>query len=121
MLELISYNVVSDGSIKPLGRLTFVKFANPDMYPGHPHSQLLSEYAEAHSSKYALVVHFAGSSNYRSYPEFDENESEKDCISHCEGNNYIIALDFINTQGNGAAAPINWTDSLKWHYLEFPR
>ena len=31
---------------EPIGRLGFVKLANPDMYPGHPHSQLLAEYAK---------------------------------------------------------------------------
>lgn len=36
-----SYVTVSNGPIQPLGRLAFVKLANPDMYPGHPHSQLI--------------------------------------------------------------------------------
>ncbi|MGD9626279.1 MAG: hypothetical protein AB7U40_01655 [Methanobacteriales archaeon] len=45
--------------------------ANPDMYPGHPHSRLLAEYARSHGSKCALIVHYGGSSNYRSYMEGD--------------------------------------------------
>ena len=36
-----SYVTVSNGPIEPLGRLAFVKIANPDMYPGHPHANLL--------------------------------------------------------------------------------
>ncbi len=93
-----SYFTVSNGSIAPLGRLGFVKFANPDMYPGNLHSELLAKYAEERGSKCALVVHFAGSSNYRSYQE---------------GDVYIIELAFIDTQGTGAAEKVNYLDSLK--------
>jgi len=88
----------ANGTIEPLGRLGFVKLANPDMYPGHPHSQLLAQYAEERGSNCALVVHFAGSSNYRSY---------------MEGNVYIIEMAFIDTQGTGATGDINYLDSLK--------
>lgn len=88
----------ANGAIEPLGRLGLVKLANPDMYPGHPHSQLLAKYAEERGSKCALVVHFAGSSNYRSYQE---------------GDVYIIELAFIDTQGNGAAGNLSYLDSLK--------
>ena len=52
-----------------MGRLSFVKVENPDMFPGHPHSQLLANYAAERGSPCVLVVHFAGSSNYRSYEE----------------------------------------------------
>lgn len=104
-----SYITVSKGPIEPLGRLGFVKFANPDMYPEHPHSKLLSEYAESKESKCALVLHFAGSSNYRSYIQVEEDEP----TSHFENNTYIIELAFIDTQGNGSTAPINWQDTLK--------
>lgn len=93
------YIVSSNGPIDPLGRLSFVKLANPDMYPGHPHSELLAKYAEDSGSKCALVVHFAGSSNYRSYQE---------------GDVYIIEVAFIDTQGSAATyAGSNWLDSLK--------
>ncbi len=92
------YASSANGNIEPLGRLGFVKLANPDMYPGHPHSQLLAKYAEEKGSKCALVVHFAGSSNYRSYQE---------------GDVYIIELAFHDTQGNGAAGNVNYLDSLK--------
>jgi hypothetical protein len=86
------------GTIEPVGRLGFVKLANPDMYPGHPHSELLAQYANKTGSKCALVVHFAGSSNYRHY---NENGVR------------IIELAFIDTQGTGAADPVNYLDSLK--------
>ena len=46
IIILYSYITVSNGPIEPLGRLSFVKIENPDMYPGHPHSVLLAEYAE---------------------------------------------------------------------------
>ncbi len=93
-----SYITTVNGPIQPLGRDGFVKFLNPDMYPGHPHSQLLAKYADQRGSKTALVVHFGGSSNYRSYQE---------------GDVYIIELAFIDTQGTGAAGPTNYLDSLK--------
>lgn len=50
---IVGYSVitVSNGPIAPLGRVAFVKLANPDFYPGHPHSQLLAEYAEVKGSK----------------------------------------------------------------------
>ena len=95
-----SYVVVSNGPIEPLGRLSFVKLANPDMYPGHPDSELLVKYAEERGSNCALVVHFTGSSNYRSY-----NDSGI----------YIIEVGFIDTQGNGSVnmSQVNILDSLK--------
>ena len=82
---------------EPIGRLGFVKLANPDMYPGHPHSQLLAEYAKERNSKCAVVVHFAGDSNYRHY---------------MEGDVLIIEMAFIDTKGTGAAGPSNFTDSI---------
>lgn len=85
-----------NGSIEPLGRLGFVKLADPDMYPGHPHSQLLAQYAQERGSKCALVVHYAGSSNYRHYPE---------------GNVTIIELAFIDSKG--AATSIDWNEALQ--------
>ena len=78
-----SYITVSNGPIQPLGRLAFVKLANPDFFPGHPHSQLLEKYAEERGSKCALVVHMYGGSNYRSYQE---------------GNVYIIEVAYIDTK-----------------------
>lgn len=93
-----SFITVSNGPISPLGRTAFVKLANPDFYPGHPHSELLAKYAEDRGSKCALIVHFGGSSNYRSYQD---------------GNVFIIELAFIDSQGSGAAGPIDYLDSLK--------
>lgn len=93
------YVASANGSIDPVGRLGFVKLANPDMYPGHPHSELLAKYAEEKNSKCALVVHFGGSSNYRSY---------------MEGDVFIIEMAFIDTQGSAATYNgVNWLDSLK--------
>ena len=93
-----SYITTANGPIEPLGRDGFVKFLNPDMYPGHPHSKLLAKYADERESKTALVVHFGGSSNYRSYQE---------------GDVYIIEMAFIDTQGTGAAGQTDYLDSLK--------
>ena len=95
-----SYITVSNGPIDPLGRATFVKLENPDMYPGHPHSELVAKYAEEKGSKCILIVHTYGGSNYRSYQD---------------GNVYIIEVAFIDTKGIGSASlsQINLWDSLK--------
>ncbi len=95
-----SFIVVSLGPISPLGRLSFVKLENPDMYPGHSHSTLLAHYADQRGSKCAMVLHFAGSSTYSSYQE---------------GDVYIIEVAFIDTQGGGSTSlsQINLFDSLK--------
>lgn len=95
-----SYITVLNGSIDPLGRVAFVKVANPDFYPGHPHSELLAQYAEEKNSKVALVLHMYGGSNYRSYQE---------------GNVYIIEVAYIDTQGKGSIGlnNINFLDSIK--------
>ncbi|UTB33088.1 MAG: hypothetical protein NKF70_02095 [Methanobacterium sp. ERen5] len=105
-----SYVTVSNGPIEPLGRLSFVKIANPDMYPGHPHANLLGVYALQRNSKCAMVLHFAGSSNYRSFPEL-----ANDTASHQTGNVYIIEVAFIDTQGGGSKSmsQIDLFDSLK--------
>lgn len=103
-----SYITVSNGPIEPLGRLSLVKIANPDMYPGHPHAKLLGQYAVDRGSQCALVLHFAGSSNYRSFPEA-VNET-----SYQQGSVYIIEVAFIDTQGGGSKSmsQINPLDSL---------
>jgi hypothetical protein len=100
VLVLVGYSFVvsSNGPLEPLGRTAFVKLANPDFYPGHPHSKLLSTFASDRNSKCALVTHFGGSSNYRSYQD---------------GDTFIIELAFIDTQGTGAAGDTNYLDSLK--------
>lgn len=102
-----SYEIVSQGYIEPLGRLVFVKLLNPDFYPGHPHSKMLANLAKERNSKTALVLHMAGGSNYRSYPE---------------GNVYIIEVAFIDTQGIGSAglSQINFIDSLKVAFYGVP-
>jgi hypothetical protein len=108
IIILYSYITVSNGPIDPLGRLSFVKIENPDMYPDHPHSVLLAEYAEDRGSKCALVVHFAGSSNYRSYPQKLNDTNSNQSV-------YIIEAGYIDTQGVGSASlsQINKSDSLK--------
>lgn len=100
LLLIVGYAYVStlNGPITPEGRLAFVKVANPDMYPGHLHSQLLAKFANDSGSKSILVVHFAGDSNYRCYKE---------------GNVEILELAFVDTQGTGAAGDTNYWDSLK--------
>jgi len=87
------------GNIEPLGRLGFVKLADPDMYPGFPHSQLLAEYAEERNSRSALVVHFAG--NFEGYS------------SYWEGDIYIIQMAFHDTQGTPESYRyIQWRDVI---------
>lgn len=39
------YGVTALSPVEPVGRLGFVKLANPDMYPGHPQSKVLASYA----------------------------------------------------------------------------
>jgi hypothetical protein len=104
-----SYSIVSKGPINPLGRLSFVKIENPDMYPGHPHANLLAKYAEERGSQCALVLHFAGSSNYLSFPQ------ATNMTSSGQTSVYIIEVAFIDTQGSGSAnlGQINLLDSIK--------
>ena len=89
--------------IEPLGRLAFVKFQNPDMYPGHYHSKLLAQYAEDRGSKCILVVHFAGSSNYRHYKE---------------GNVTILQLAFIDKKG--PTTNIDWREVINGFLFGIP-
>jgi hypothetical protein len=99
-LLIVGYAYVStiNGPITPEGRLAFCKVANPDMYPGHLHSQLLAKFANESGSKCILVVHFAGSSNYRCYKEGDVE---------------ILELAFVDTQGTGAEGDTDYLDSIK--------
>lgn len=98
LMGIYSYLVTENGPLKPEGRLAFVKIANPDFYPGHLHSKLLANISKEEGSKCALVLHFGGDSNYRSYPE---------------GDVYIIEMAFIDTQGTGAEGNTDYLDSLK--------
>ena len=100
---------VANGPINPLGRLAFVKVENPDMYPDHPHSELLANYSAERGSACSLVVHFAGSSNYRSYPQ------KINMTSSGQTSVYIIEVAFIDTQGKGSATlkQISLLDSIK--------
>lgn len=98
-----SYAVSANGPVEPVGRASFVKFLNPDFYPGHPHSQLLAKYAEDRDSKCALVVHYAGSSNYMNY--------ESDGV-------YIIEMGFISSEG--AQTEINWGQAFQYFLFGIP-
>jgi len=91
--------------VEPLGRLAFVKLANPDMYPGHPHSELLASYAEQRGSKCALVVHMAGGSGYSHYKE---------------GNVTILQLGFLDTKADMTTTGIDFTDVLSTFIFGIP-
>lgn len=91
------------GDVQPLGRLSFVKLANPDMYPGHAHSELLAQYAQEKGSKCALVVHFKGTSNYLSY-----NDSGV----------YIIEMAFESPAGS--TTNIDWGQALQYFVFGVP-
>lgn len=103
------YISTQTGLVDPVGRLALVKLANPDMFPNHPHAELLSKYAEKRNSKCALVVHFAGDSNYRQFKQ---------------GNVTIIELAMVDPEG--LRTDIDWgevistfifgPDYSKYHY-----
>jgi hypothetical protein len=93
------------GPVDPVGRLGLIKLANPDMYPGHPHSQVLAQYAKERGSKSALVVHFAGDSNYRHY---------------MEGDVMIIELAFVD-KVNNAKTDINWNEVMQTFIFGIPK
>ena len=76
----------ANSNIEPLGRLSFVKISNPDMYTGSPHSNLLAQYAQERGSNTALVVHLAGHTN--GYP----------CYTNC--NVLIEELGFQDSESN---------------------
>ncbi|MGF7117771.1 hypothetical protein [Methanobacterium oryzae] len=97
------YTINTSGEIEPLGRLAFVKFHDPDMYPGNYHSTLLAQYAEDRNSKCALVVHFAGNSSYRHYRE---------------GNVTILQLAFIDKKG--ATTTIDWGEVVNSFLFGIP-
>ncbi|MDO5852134.1 MAG: hypothetical protein Q4Q23_06570 [Methanobacteriaceae archaeon] len=97
LVGLLFVSSSSSSEIQPLGRIGFVKIANPDMYPGHVHSQLLGKYAEERGSKCAIVLHYSGSSNYKSYQE---------------GNVYIIEMAFMDSAG--AQVNIDWNQVLDY-------
>lgn len=97
------YGVTALSPVEPVGRLGFVKLANPDMYPGHPQSKVLADYAAQRGSKCALVVHYAGDSNYRHYKE---------------GNITIIELAFIDR--TNYRTDIDWGEVLQAFIIGVP-
>jgi hypothetical protein len=73
VLGFIYVNInTSNGEYQPLGRLSFVKISNPDMYTGSPHSTLAAQYAQDRGSNTVLIVHFAGHTGGESYPNYLE-------------------------------------------------
>ncbi|MDI6723707.1 MAG: hypothetical protein QMD61_03575 [Methanobacterium sp.] len=97
------HTLATEGDIEPFGRLSFVKFQDPDMYPGHLHSRLLAQYAEERGSKCILVLHYAGSSKYSHY---------------MEGNVTIIQLGFIDKKGSDV--PIDWREVINAFIFGLP-
>lgn len=99
ILSVVGYVLfsTSNGAYEPAGRIGFVKLANPDMYPDHPHSKLLAQYARDRNSKCAMVVHFGGSSNYRNYKEQEIQ---------------ILSLAYV--EDKELNADINWNEV--WQY-----
>lgn len=97
------YITAALGDIDPVGRLGFVKLSNPDMYPDHPHSEILAKYAEDRGSESVLVVHFAGSSNYRHY---------------MDGDVLILQLGFIDQKG--ATTEIDWSEVITYGLFGIP-
>ncbi|MGC9516518.1 MAG: hypothetical protein ACP5C3_02315 [Methanomicrobiales archaeon] len=87
-----------NSKVEPLGRLVFVKLANPDLYPGHPHSEVLAGYAQQRGSKCALVVHMAGGSGYSHYDE---------------GNVTILQLAFLDTEADMTTTGIDFSDAIR--------
>jgi len=103
IIAMYSYAVAATGPVEPLGRAAFVKLLNPDFYPDHPHSQLLEKYAADRGSPCALVVHYAGTSNYRSYQDDDV---------------YIIELGFVSSAG--PQTEIDWGQALQYAIFGVP-
>jgi hypothetical protein len=67
-------NAASDNEYEFLGRLSFVKISNPDIYQGSPHSRLAAEYAKERGSNTVLILHFAGHTGGQSYPNYLEGD-----------------------------------------------
>ena len=86
---------VANGSIDPLGRLAFVKIEIQTCILVIPRSSTGRICPERNRSC-ALVVHFAGSSHYRSFPETVNTTSGQN------GSVYIIEVAYIDTQGKGS-------------------
>lgn len=103
------FMVPAEGPFEPVGRLAFVKLANPDMYPGHQHSQLLAKIAQEKGSKCALVVHYGGSSNYRHYKEGNVTILE---LAYVEKKQYTPGINWSEVWEEG----INGVPDDKWTY-----
>ncbi|MDP1552870.1 MAG: hypothetical protein Q8M06_07640 [Methanobacteriaceae archaeon] len=88
------------GLVEPVGRLALVKLSNPDMFPNRPHPEVLAQYAEKRGSKCALVVHFAGDSNYRQFKQ---------------GNVTIIELAMVDPEG--LRTDIDWGEVISTFVL----
>lgn len=69
-LVVAVYSMSLMSEFQPLGRLSFVKITNPDMYTGSVHSKLAAQYAKERGSNTVLVLHLAGHTT--GYPNYDE-------------------------------------------------
>ncbi|RJS48145.1 MAG: hypothetical protein CIT03_09800 [Methanobacterium sp.] len=87
------FGVSTFSPVEPVGRLNFVKMANPDMYPGHPSSEVLADYAKKRGSSTVMVVHYGGDSTYRRY---------------MEGDVLIIQMAFVNP--DSYRTDIDWSE-----------
>lgn len=65
--------LTSDSDYDFLGRLSFVKISNPDIYTDSPHSRLAVNYAKERGSNTVLILHFAGHVGGTSYPNYEED------------------------------------------------
>lgn len=106
LILLVGYVYLSSlgGTYKPQGRLGFVKFKNPDMYQGNPHSQLLAKYAHDRGSNVVLLVHLAGHAS--GYPCYEE------------GDVLIMELGFLDKRGY--TTDIRWDDVIQTLLYGFP-
>jgi len=90
------YSMSINTEYQPLGRLSFVKITNPDMYSGSIHSKLAAKYAEDRGSNTVLVLHLAGhTTGYPNYQEGDvliEELGFQDNLTNYRENNNITWL-----------------------------
>lgn len=75
LLGFVHVNIATSNSEYDfLGRLSFVKISNPDIYEGSPHSRLAAQYAKERGSNTVLILHFAGHTSGQSYPNYIEDD-----------------------------------------------
>jgi hypothetical protein len=96
LITVAVYSMSINTEFQPLGRLSFVKISNPDMYSGSPHSKLAAKYAHDRGSNTVLVVHLAGhTTGYPNYMEGDvliEELGFQDSATNYKENNNLTWL-----------------------------